>query len=61
MTEIIHKLHIYNDDGKPYLVEKAWHQPDIYKLTQKKKVSIKIHPSIIQVVAAQSTFDIKDI
>jgi hypothetical protein len=50
LTEMIHKLHILNDEGKPQLATKAYHQSDIYKANSKRLVSIRIHPTVIQVV-----------
>lgn len=49
LTEIIHKLHIYNGE-KPYLIEKAYHQTDIYKEGSYQIVSFRLHPTVIQVI-----------
>lgn len=47
---MVHKLHIMNNEGKPYLVEKAYHQTDIYKSNTKRLVTLKLHPTVLQVV-----------
>ncbi len=49
LTEMMHKIHIFNGE-KPFLIEKAQHQTDIYKEGSKRTVSLRLHPTVIQVV-----------
>ncbi len=49
LTEIMHKLHIFNEE-KPYLIEKAYHQTDIYKDGIHQIVTLRLNPTVLQVV-----------